>query len=60
MCMHHILMQDDYKPSIEHQRRLEPNMQDVVKKEILKLPNVDIIYPIFNSKWVCPVGGCKK
>ena len=60
MCMHHILMQDDYKPSIEHQRRLEPNMQDVVKKEILKLPNVDIIYPISNSKWVCPVGGCKK
>jgi len=34
VCMHRILMEDDYKPSIEHQRRLNPNMQDVVKKEI--------------------------
>jgi len=34
MCMHRILMEDDHKPSIEHQRRLNPNMHEVVKKEI--------------------------
>ena len=35
MRMHRILMEDDHKPSIEHQRRLNPNIQDVVKEEIL-------------------------
>jgi len=30
-------------------------MQEVVKKEILKLLKVDIIYPISDSKWVSPV-----
>ncbi|GKD55051.1 DNA-directed DNA polymerase [Tanacetum coccineum] len=32
-----ILMEDDYKPVIQPQRRLNPKVQDVVKKEILKL-----------------------
>jgi len=26
LCMHQILMEDDHKPSIEHQRRLNPSM----------------------------------
>jgi len=26
VCMHHILMEDDHKLSIKHQRRLNPNM----------------------------------
>ena len=52
VCMHQILMEDDHKPSIEHQRRLNPNMSEVVKKEILKFLKAGIIYPIFNSKWV--------
>ena len=30
-------------------------MKEVVKKEVLKLLNAGIIYPIFNSKWVSPV-----
>ena len=30
-------MEDDSKSSIEHQRRLNPNLKDVVKKEIMKL-----------------------
>jgi len=55
VCMHCILMEDDHKPSIEHQRRLNPNMQDVVKKKILKLLKVVIVYPIFDSRWVSPV-----
>jgi len=55
VCRHHILMEDDYKPSIEHKRRLNPNKQEVVKKEILKLLQASIIYPISNSKWASPV-----
>jgi len=55
VCMHRILMEDDHGPTIEHQRRLNPNMQEVVKKEILKWLKVRIIYPISDSKWVSPV-----
>ena len=43
------------KPNIEHQRRLNPPMQDVVKKEIIKWLDAEVIYPIADSSWVCPV-----
>ena len=55
LCMHRILMEDDHKPSIERQRRLNPSMQEVIKKEILKLLKASIIYLILNSVWVSPV-----
>ncbi|XP_070025453.1 uncharacterized protein [Nicotiana sylvestris] len=35
-CMHKILLEDEHKPSREHQRRLNPNMKEVVKKELIK------------------------
>ncbi|KAH9659131.1 hypothetical protein KPL70_023750 [Citrus sinensis] len=54
-CMHRILLEEDAKPSIEAQRRLNPLMMEVVKKEILKLLDAGIIYPISDSKWVSPV-----
>jgi len=47
-------MEDDHKPSIEHQRRLKPSIQEVVKKEILKLLKAGIIYAISDSAWVSP------
>jgi len=47
-------MEDDHKPSIEHQRRFSPSIQEVVKKEILKLLKVGIIYHISGSAWVSP------
>jgi len=50
--MHRILMDDDHKTLIERQRRLNSNMKDVVKKEILKLLKANIIYFIPNSNWV--------
>ena len=50
VCMQRILMEDDHRPTIEHQRRLNPNMQEVVKKEILKLLKAGIIYPISDNK----------
>ena len=52
VCMHRILIEDDHKHLIEHQRRLNPSMQEVVKKEILKLLKVSIIKPISDSTWV--------
>ncbi|GKA69908.1 reverse transcriptase domain-containing protein [Tanacetum coccineum] len=33
-CTHKILMEDDFKPVIQPQRRLNPKVQDVVKKRI--------------------------
>ncbi|KAI3744277.1 hypothetical protein L1987_57354 [Smallanthus sonchifolius] len=48
-------MEDDYKPAVQHQRRLNPNMQEVVKKEVIKLLDAGLIYPISDSPWVSPV-----
>ena len=55
MCMHRILLEDGAKPNREAQRRLNPQMMEVVKKEILKLLDAGIIYPISDSKWVSPI-----
>ncbi|KAD3336600.1 hypothetical protein E3N88_32119 [Mikania micrantha] len=53
-CTHRILMEDEYKPVVQPQRRLNPNMQEVVKKEVLKLMDAGLIYPISDSSWVSP------
>ena len=53
--MHRILLEEDAKPTREAQRRLNPPMMEVVKKEIIKLLDVGVIYPISDSKWVSPV-----
>ncbi|PIN10813.1 DNA-directed DNA polymerase [Handroanthus impetiginosus] len=54
-CMHKILLEDDQTPSVESQRRLNPIMKEVVKKEIIKWLDAGIIYPISDSSWVSPV-----
>ncbi|KAM2039446.1 hypothetical protein ACFX1T_012884 [Malus domestica] len=54
-CMHRILLEEEAKPSREAQRRLNPPMMDVVKKEIIKLLDFGVIYPISDSHWVSPV-----
>ncbi|GKE86970.1 reverse transcriptase domain-containing protein, partial [Tanacetum coccineum] len=50
-----IQLLDDKKPVVQKQRRLNPNMQEVVKKEIVKLLDTGIIYPIADSPWVSPI-----
>ncbi|XP_070017784.1 uncharacterized protein [Nicotiana sylvestris] len=35
-CMYKILLEEGHKPFREHQRRLNPNMKEVVKKEVIK------------------------
>ncbi|KAM1610871.1 hypothetical protein ACFXTN_021235 [Malus domestica] len=54
-CMHRILLEEGSKTSRETQRRLNPPMMEVVKKEIIKLLDCGVIYPISNSRWVSPV-----
>nr|GEX84775.1 reverse transcriptase domain-containing protein [Tanacetum cinerariifolium] len=54
-CKHKIQLLDNKKTVVQKQRRLNPNMQEVVKKEIMKLLDTDIIYPIVDSPWVRPI-----
>ncbi|CAN6685875.1 unnamed protein product [Malus baccata var. baccata] len=54
-CMHRILLEEGAKPSREAQRRLNPPMLEVVKKEVIKLLDCGVIYPISDSHWVSPV-----
>ena len=54
ICTHRIHLEEDVKPSRQPQRRLNPIMKEVVKKEVLKLLDVGVIYPIADSKWVSP------
>ena len=55
ICMHKILLNDNVQTSIEHQRRLNPVMKQVVRKEVLKWLNACFIYAISDSSWVSPV-----
>ncbi|RDX95538.1 Retrovirus-related Pol polyprotein, partial [Mucuna pruriens] len=53
ICMHRILMEEDIKPIRQQQRRLNPTILDVVKKEVTKLLAAGIIYLISDSQWDC-------
>ena len=55
ICTHKILMGDKYKPIVQPQRRLNPSMQEVVHKEVLKLLDAGIVYPISDNAWVSRV-----
>ncbi|GKF64796.1 hypothetical protein Tco_0188244 [Tanacetum coccineum] len=51
-CSHKILMEDDYEPAVQHQRRVNPKIRDVIKKEVEKLLDAGLIYPISDSPWL--------
>ena len=55
ICMHKILLEENAKPFVENQRRLNPVMKEVVRKEVLKWLNAGFIYAISYSPWVSPV-----
>nr|GEY79237.1 retrovirus-related Pol polyprotein from transposon 17.6 [Tanacetum cinerariifolium] len=52
---HKILMEEDFKPAIQHLRKVNPKIHDVIKQEVLKLLDAGLIYPISDSPWVSPV-----
>nr|GEW99163.1 reverse transcriptase domain-containing protein [Tanacetum cinerariifolium] len=49
---HKILMEDDYKPAVQSQRRVNPKIHDII---VIKLLDAGMIYPIFDSLWVSPI-----
>ncbi|GKB61338.1 hypothetical protein Tco_0917524 [Tanacetum coccineum] len=52
---HKILMEEDYEQAVQHQRRVNPKIHDVIKKEVEKLLDAGLIYPISDSPWVSPM-----
>ena len=55
ICMHKILFEENAKTSIEHQRRLNLVMKEVVIKEVLKWLNAAFIYAISDNPCVRPI-----
>ncbi|GJU12214.1 reverse transcriptase domain-containing protein [Tanacetum coccineum] len=51
-CTHKILMEDDFKPAVQHQRRVNPKIHEVIKKEVVNLLDAGLIYSISDSPWV--------
>ncbi|GJY53341.1 reverse transcriptase domain-containing protein [Tanacetum coccineum] len=51
-CTHKILMEEDYEPTVQHQRRVNPKIHDVIKKEVEKLLDAGLIYPNSDSPWI--------
>nr|GFA57674.1 reverse transcriptase domain-containing protein [Tanacetum cinerariifolium] len=52
---HKILMEEDFEPAVQHQRRVNPKIYNVIKNKILKLLDAGLIYPISDSHWVSPI-----
>ncbi|GJU67955.1 reverse transcriptase domain-containing protein [Tanacetum coccineum] len=48
-------MKDDFKPVVQHQRRVNPKIHEVIKAEVIKLLDAGLIYPISDSPWVSPI-----
>ncbi|GKD80245.1 hypothetical protein Tco_1342866, partial [Tanacetum coccineum] len=48
-CTHKILMEENAKPVVQHQRRVNPKIHEVIKQEVIKLLDAGLIYPISNS-----------
>nr|GFB86579.1 reverse transcriptase domain-containing protein [Tanacetum cinerariifolium] len=46
-----ILLEEDYSPKVQSQRRVNPKIHDVIKKEVEKLLDIGLIYPISDSPW---------
>nr|GEY19298.1 hypothetical protein [Tanacetum cinerariifolium] len=46
---HKILMKEDFEPAVQHQRRVNPKIHNVIKNEVLKLLDAGLIYPISDS-----------
>nr|GFA23824.1 reverse transcriptase domain-containing protein [Tanacetum cinerariifolium] len=54
-CTHKILIEEDYKPVVQSQRWINPKIHGVIKKEVIKLLDAEMIYSISNSPWVSPI-----
>jgi hypothetical protein len=55
LCTHHIYIKEECRPIFQPQRRMNPNIKEIVKEELQKLLNAGFIYPISDSEWVSPL-----
>ncbi|GJV62171.1 reverse transcriptase domain-containing protein [Tanacetum coccineum] len=51
-CTYKILMEDDFKSAVQQERRVNLKIHEVIKKEVIKLLDAGLIYPISDSPWV--------
>nr|GFB32993.1 reverse transcriptase domain-containing protein [Tanacetum cinerariifolium] len=54
-CTHKILMKGDFEPAVQHQRRVNLKIHDVIKQEVLNILDAGLIYLISDSPRVSPV-----
>nr|GFA61798.1 DNA-directed DNA polymerase [Tanacetum cinerariifolium] len=54
-CSYKILLEEDFPPKVQSQRRVNLKIHDVIKKEVEKLLDAGLIYPISDSPWVSPI-----
>ncbi|GJY66252.1 reverse transcriptase domain-containing protein [Tanacetum coccineum] len=52
---HKIFMEDNVKPTVQHQRRVNPKFHEVIKKEVIKLLEAGLIYPISDSPYMMAI-----
>nr|GEU66578.1 reverse transcriptase domain-containing protein [Tanacetum cinerariifolium] len=52
-CTQKILMEEDYKPVVQSQRRVNLKIHEVIKKEVIKLFDAGMIYPTSDIPWDC-------
>nr|GEU98802.1 reverse transcriptase domain-containing protein [Tanacetum cinerariifolium] len=50
-CSHKIMLEEDYEPKVQSQRRVNPKIHDVIKKKVEKLLDAGLIHPISDSPW---------
>nr|GEW40733.1 reverse transcriptase domain-containing protein [Tanacetum cinerariifolium] len=50
-CTHKVLMEEDFEPTVQNKRRVNPKIHDVIKNEVLKFLDVGLIYLISDSPW---------
>jgi len=55
LCTHHNYIKEGSRPVYQPQRRMNPNLREIVKEELQKLLNAGFIYPISDSEWVSPL-----
>jgi hypothetical protein len=55
LCTHRIYIKEDCRPICQPQRRMNPNLREILKEELQKLLNAGFIYPISDSEWVSPL-----
>nr|GFB65884.1 reverse transcriptase domain-containing protein [Tanacetum cinerariifolium] len=54
-CSHKILLEEEHSTKVQSQRRVNPKIHDVIKKEVEKLLDAGLIYHISDSPWVSPI-----